>query len=553
MKTQAILAALLATLPGAASAQPRHHKQVSREVAQAPGADDADAAPPRGDDDGDGPEAQAMLPVKLDDLIEVAVRLAPDLARAKVDRSVAIDVAAGSRRDQAWVMTSHAEYSRSAVADHVEVPPFSIVAQDQVSGGIGIAKNLPTGGQLSVEADLAHTNVEYNVYDRLFNGQGSAAQGSPTGTNQNNNPYEFQSQNQTKLAATLKQPLARGFGPDVALANQKKADLAATEATIKAQLAAEEMVRDLVVAYWELAYSSFEVDVRTQGVDLAKKQDQLTHEQIRAGAAPSTALGSTTYEIATREEALLRAQLDLEQKSLELRQKAGLEMGKRDIVVKPGEVFDVGQDDFDVEETLARSHQANRQLATVQLERKIADVDLAVAQDQVKPQLDLQLQGAVTGQGDSTGESVGSIGDSFQVTAGISMSFEVSGAARRNRDAAQSKKHRLDIDRADLERQIDVQVVTSVKKVTAARTRVALADKAIAVAEDNVRAERANFMAGRSTNFQVMQQQGQLIDARLGRGRAVADYHEAVAQLQFLSGVLLEQYRVNVRPHHEAE
>jgi len=553
MKTQAILAALLATLPGAASAQPRHHKQVSREVAQAPGADDADAAPPRGDDDGDGPEAQAMLPVKLDDLIEVAVRLAPDLARAKVDRSVAIDVAAGSRRDQAWVMTSHAEYSRSAVADHVEVPPFSIVAQDQVSGGIGIAKNLPTGGQLSVEADLAHTNVEYNVYDRLFNGQGSAAQGSPTGTNQNNNPYEFQSQNQTKLAATLKQPLARGFGPDVALANQKKADLAATEATIKAQLAAEEMVRDLVVAYWELAYSSFEVDVRTQGVDLAKKQDQLTHEQIRAGAAPSTALGSTTYEIATREEALLRAQLDLEQKSLELRQKAGLEMGKRDIVVKPGEVFDVGQDDFDVEETLARSHQANRQLATVQLERKIADVDLAVAQDQVKPQLDLQLQGAVTGQGDSTGESVGSIGDSFQVTAGISMSFELSGAARRNRDAAQSKKHRLDIDRADLERQIDVQVVTSVKKVTAARTRVALADKAIAVAEDNVRAERANFMAGRSTNFQVMQQQGQLIDARLGRGRAVADYHEAVAQLQFLSGVLLEQYRVNVRPHHEAE
>jgi len=547
MKTQAIVAALL--VAGAVSAQPRHHKQVSREVAQAPGADDTDAAPPKGDEDGDGPEAQAMLPVKLDDLIEVAVRLAPDLARAKVDRSVAIDSAAGARRDQAWVMTSHVEYSRSAVADHVEVPPFSIVAQDQVSGGIGIAKNLPTGGQLSVEADLAHTNVEYNVYDRLFNGQGSAAQGSPTGTDQNNNPYEFQSQNQTKLAATLKQPLARGFGPDVALATQKKADLAATEATIKAQLAAEEMVRDLVVAYWELAYSSFEVDVRTQGVDLAKKQDQLTHEQIRAGAAPSTALGSTTYEIATREEALLRAQLDLEQKSLELRQKAGLEMGKRDIVVKPGEVFDVGQDDFDVEETLARSHQANRQLATVQLERKIADVDLAVAQDQVKPQLDLQLQGAVTGQGDSTGESVGSIGDSFQVTAGISMSFELSGAARRNRDAAQSKKHRLDIDRADLERQIDVQVVTSVKQVTAARTRVALADKAIAVAEDNVRAERASFMAGRSTNFQVMQQQGQLIDARLARGRAVADYHEAVAQLQFLSGVLLEQYRVNVRPH----
>jgi outer membrane protein TolC len=218
-------------------------------------------------------------------------------------------------------------------------------------------------------------------------------------------------------------------------------------------------------------------------------------------------------------------------------------------VIRPGEQFAVGDEDFNVDEVLSRAHLANRQLATVQLEKKIADVDLEVARDQVKPQLDLQLQGALLGNGDSTGESVNSVGDSFQVTVGLQMSFELSGAARHNRDAAESKKHRLDIDRADLERQIDVQVVSAVKQVTAARTRVALAEKAIQVAEDNVRAERANFMVGRSTNFQVMQQQTQLIEARLAKGRAIADYHEAVAQLQFLSGILLEQYRVNVRPH----
>jgi outer membrane protein TolC len=537
MKTASILAAVL--LATAASAAPRHHHR--KEVAQ------SEEDVPRDDEPSDGPEAQAMLPIKLDDLIEVAVRLAPDLARAKVDRSIAKDAAEGARRDQAWVATSHAEYARSAVADHVEVPPFSVVAEDQVSGGVGLAKNLPTGGQLSLEADLQHTNTEYNVYDRLY-GQGSAA-ASPTGTNQNGQPYEYLSQNQTKLAATFKQPLSRGFGPAVALANEHKADLAATEATIKAQLAAEEMVRDIVVAYWELAYTSFEVDVRTQAVDLAQKQDQLTHEQIRAGSVASTALGSVTYEIATRQEALLRAQLDLEQKSLDLRRKSGLEIGKRDIVLRPGEQFAVGDEDFDVDEILERAHQANRQLATVQLEKKIADIDLDVAKDQVKPQLDLQLQGALLGNGDATAESVSSVGDSFQVTVGLSMSFELSGAARHNREAAESKKHRLDIDRADLERQVDVQVVSAVKQVTAARTRVALAEKAIEVAEDNVRAERANFMVGRTTNFQVMQQQTQLIEARLAKGRAIADYHEAVAQLQFLSGILLEQYRVNVRPH----
>ena len=48
-----------------------------------------------------------------------------------------------------------------------------------------------------------------------------------------------------------------------------------------------------------------------------------------------------------------------------------------------------------------------------------------------------------------------------------------------------------------------------------------------------------------------MQRQTELIDARLRRGRAVADYHIAVAQLQWLSGTLLEQYRINVRPRAE--
>ena len=539
MKTEAILVAVL--LASTASAQPRHHH---KEVAQSEDdTSDQDAEP------GDGPEAKAVLPIKLDDLIEAAVQRAPDLARAKIDRTTAKESALGARRDQAWVMTSHAEYNRSAVADHVEVPPFSVVAQDQVSGGIGLQKKLPTGGAMSVEADLTHSNTEYNVYDRLYGGTGSAAS-APAGTNPSGVPYELMTQNQTALKATFTQPLARGFGPDIALAPEHKADLAATEATVKAQLAAEEMVRDLVVAYWELAYASYEVDVRNQAVDLAQKQDQLTHEQIRAGSVPSTALGSVTYEISTRQEALLRSQLTFEQKSLEMRQKAGLSIDRREIVLKPGEQFAIGDDEFDVDEVLARAHQANRQLATVQLEKKLADIDLDVARDQIKPQLDLQVQGALMGNGESTGESVNGVGDSFQVTVGVSMSFELSGAARHNRDAAEAKKHRLDVDRADLERQIDVQVVTAVKQVTAGRTRVALADKAIQVAEDNVRAERANFMVGRSTNFQVMQQQTQLIEARLAEGRAIADYHEAVAQLQYLSGIILEQYRVNVLPHH---
>lgn len=515
-----------------AEARPRVAQRVDRD-------DDEEAS--------DGPEAHAVLPLDLDKLIEVAIRLSPDASRAKIDRAVASNLAEGERRSQAWIVSSNGEYKRNALAEDVEAPPFSVVAQDRISASLGLGRNLPTGGNVSLEAGVARERSEYLIVTRL---RDTLTAPAPAGTDANGNPYDYLLRNTATLRATLKQPLSRGFGPKVALAPIAKADLTASEETIKAQLATEELVRDLVVGYWDLALAAFEVDVRAQALELAQKQDQLTHEQIRAGSAPSSAANAVTYEIAMRQDALLRAQLDLENKSLELRRKAGLELGRRDIALRPSEPFEVGDDEFDVDDMIERSHVANRKLATLQLERKIADIDVAVARDQMKPQFDVTVSGAIIGDGDGAANAISSLGgaDSYEVMVGLSLQFELSGAAAKTRDAAQAKRRRLEIDRKDLERQIDTAVVNAVHMVTSARTRVGLADKAILVAEENARAERASFMVGRTTNFQVMQRQTELIEARLRRGQAVADYHKAVAQLQFLTGILLEQYRVNVRP-----
>jgi outer membrane protein TolC len=502
------------------------------------------------DDEGDGPEARAVFSLELDDLIEVAIRNAPDASRAKIDRTVAKNLAQGERRSQAWMVSSNGEYRRNATAENVEVPPFSIVATDKISAALGLGRNLPTGGNVSVEAGISRQHDEYLIPVGLKDTLQAMA---PAGMDINGNAYDTLLRNTASLRATLKQPLSRGFGPKVALAPIAKADLNASEATIKAQLATEELVRDLVTGYWDLALAAFEVDVRAQSLDLARKQETVTREQIRAGTAPNTALNAVTYEIAMRQDSLLRAQLELEGKSLELRRKAGLELGRRDIALRPGEPFQIGPDEFDVEEILERSRASNRKLATIQLQKKVADIEVAVARDQMKPQFDLTFSGAIMGNGDGAANAVNSLGaaDSYEVMVGLQVQFELSGAAGKTRDAAVARQKRLDVDRKDMERQIEVAVVSSVHMVTSSRTRVALAEKAIIVAEENARAERLNFMVGKTTNFQVMQRQTELIEARLRRGQAVADYHKAVAQLQFLSGMLLDQYRINVKPRGE--
>lgn len=502
-----------------------------------------------GEFEGDGPEAEAVAIFKLDDLIQVAVRRSPDLQRAKTDRDAAKGEAGAARASQQWVMSMGAQYKTNAVGGQTKVAPFSVVQQDTLQGSVGLGRNLPTGGSISTELTLSHTNTEIDVPEGLQPPQQMGTTTTSSSTTGGRIEDKFP-RVQTGARVTLKQPLVRGFGPDIALAEQNKADFVATAETLKAQLAAEDMIKEVVAGYWELSYANFELEVRGQALQLAEAQEKLTREELRAGQTAQTQLNAVIYEIAMRKDALLRAQLQLEQKSLELRRKAGLGLGRREVVMRPADAFEIGDEEWDVDDVLARSRKANRNLAAIALQKKAADIDVNVTKNAILPQVDVSLSGALLGGGETTSQSIGALGDieGYEVMAGLSVQFELSGAAKSKHDAALARRRRLNVDRADAERQIDAQVVTAVKMVLSAKARVALTEKAIAVAEENAKAEKLSFASGKSTNYNVMERQTQLVNAQLGRGRAVADYHIAVAQLQFLSGTILEQYRVNVRP-----
>jgi outer membrane protein TolC len=496
-----------------------------------------------------GPEATSMLKIHLADVVGVIVTQSPDLAKAKFDRTIAKDQAEAERRNQSWVVSASTSYSQNGIADHVEAPPWSVVEQDTLQGTIGIGRNLPTGGSISIEGGMQHQHTEYNVLDTLQNMTAADAASSGSGAGSgvpNEDAYSINSHFQV----TWKQPLVRGLG-SVAVANERKADLAAVEATIKAQLQAEDTLKDVITSYWELAYAGWEVDIRLQSLDMAQKQEALTHDQVRAGTASNTSVSQVNAQIYQRQEELLKSEVDVESKSMDLLRKSGFTLEHRQTLLHPAEKMEIGDDEFDIDEVLARAKVANRKLATLQIERKSADVDILVANDLTKPQVDATASIAIIGIGESASDSITGIGngDGYQGTIGLSVSWDVSGAAKKGLAAAEMKKSRIEIDRIDTERQIETQTVLAVKQVAAARKRVEFSTKAKLASNDNVRSERMQFQAGRTTNYNVLQRQGEAINARLSLARAVADYHIAVATLQYLSGTLLDQYGIDVKPH----
>ncbi len=506
----------------------------------------------RGDDGGangaNGAAALAERPpssagrgtrVSLGDLIGVAVRQSPGLRRARLVRAAAVEDAVAAELEQEWVASSEVGVSRQAI-DRPDPDPVQLLEDLTVDGQVSLAKRLPSGGSLSLSAGLTRREQTFDVSQILFN--------PATGSGVEIDGGRQVSQNSAARAGVaLNQPLLRGLattGQDTV----KRARAQRDSSLHAAQLAAEETLRDIVVAYWELAYATEALNVADKSFSLGKKQLEQTAEGRRAGIVAPNAVKAVEYQLAVREEALLRARLEQRGRSMELRRLVALDVEGDGEVVLPSERFELDQRVFDLAELLDRSLERNPELSQLVADKKVAEIELGMARDQRKPQLDLSVEAALIGNGDDFGNALGEVGsgNTYEVGARLTLSYELGGARSAAVRGAEKRRSAVTVTAAERAYRIRTEVMTGYDVVMAARQRVALSEKAMALAAETLDAEQANFSAGRSSTYSVLDRQAEVVDSERTHARAIADYHQAVARLELLSGDLLEHYGVDL-------
>src|SRR5205823_13515157 len=99
---------------------------------------------------------------------------------------------------------------------------------------------------------------------------------------------------------------------------------------------------------------------------------------------------------------------------------------------------------------------------------------------------------------------------------------------------------------------IEVDVRTTARGIDTAAKDIAATRTAREAAEENVNAERKRYENGMVTNFEVLQVQQQLSDARarelqalVGYNKAVAAFHHAVGDLLEVRNIKVEEEKVN--------
>lgn len=531
--------------------------------------------PDDGTDDGTSAEAAQARPARsmtLRAVLDAVVQQNPDLSRSAADVATAeADVLSAMGVDD-WMLAVTGSWVSNR-SEYVEGQPFQTTASDSLSASAELSRELPTGGRLTLDLDGSYSDTTIAVLtenpDTMMLETYELEAGSLSGS----------------LIASINQPLLGGRGKRVARAEQRRTRVARDAATLQREIAALDTIREVVRMYWELAYASRAVDIQRGSLELAREQLRITEAAVRVRVSSPSEILAVRHAIAVREQTVMLAEVQVSELSLSLRRLAGLEIGPGEIDIAATDAFVAqpatgpatgpgaqpamgpgaqpamgpgaqpatgqpapGAPVIDLDAAIERARTSNPRLALARTGTNTADIAEELAEDALRPRLDLNARLGPTGNATDAGETLRQIGTFQAYTAGASLTYTSSlgqRLARGGRDRAREVTQRARIDLAEAERELAVSVVRAVDLVRVARKRIDVSVLAVELAEQNLASERTLFQAGEARNFDILARQDELAQALLSRERAIADYHQAAADLEALTGDLL--------PHHGVE
>jgi len=488
-------------------------------------ADDAAAgAPAATPDPGLLELAGSATPVTLPQLLQLAVRQAPALLQAQIDLAVAEARIEQARAIEDYVVTADLTAS-TATTTFFALGMSARSTRSGITAEAAISRLLSRGGSVSLHGQSGFTRSSD------ASGSGTVNEWSDT------------------ITATWVQPILRGYGEDLFLAEQARAAIGADAAALGRAQSAIAVVRDVVQAYWDLVSAEQDLTIRRSSLELAQERLRITQAAIKGGGTAKAEALPVEQAIATREEDVLNAELVVINRSVELRRLVGMEIGANALVLTTSMDLGVPAREWNLAALIEDAYRTSPELALLAKQGKTADIEVEVTENGLLPALDFSLTLGPSGTDDSPGGAVVNMATFDDFTAVANLSYEQSignHGARGRRAAARSERLRVRIDDADARAQIAEALAQAVVLAQSAEKRVVLATRAIDITQQNILAEQSRYQLGKATLFDVLLRQDELKQAELRRAHAIVDWHKSATVISAISGELLTTYGISL-------
>jgi HAE1 family hydrophobic/amphiphilic exporter-1 len=384
----------------------------------------------------------------------------------------------------------------------------------------------------------------------------------------------FQPAYLTSLGVDLRQPLLRNraIDPTRAALHVTALDRERSGAALDRQLL--QTVAEVEGAYWTLVAARRDIEVRQSSVALADQLRADTEVRIAAGTASPSDLAQPSAELERRrgdlfaaQEAAARAERALKSVMLDSARDP-----MWDVAIVPADLPETASVAVDVATAIDGALRTRPEMRELAAQISQRDISVTLAQDALKPRLDVVGGYAVYGLAGSRNSDALSIGGlpstiraslsggmatSWQALAeqkftdmkvGISLEIPVGQhAARGQLGEAVAARRQAGILLAQTEERIAVDVRNAATALDTAASRIQAARAGLRAAEVQLQAEQNRFGAGLTTSFFVLTRQNDLALARLAETSALTDYRRAATDLARASGTLLRDRGIHLQ------
>ena len=350
---------------------------------------------------------------------------------------------------------------------------------------------------------------------------------------------------QSKISAEIVQPLLKGAGIDYNMASVKLAEIQEEQSVLGLRDNLSTLISDGVNYFFSFVQAKENLEIQKQALNRSQRLLDVNELKMSLGRMSRSDVTQAEADVASQE-------LSLEQ------QRNNYDQARRNLLnhlnMDPELQIDPAMEGYrelhpKMDECLAVARKRNKAYLDKVFAVSTAEIKYLVAENDRKWELSVKA-----GTGQTYGkENPGRAYTETESHVGLDLKAPVNlwGADYLDRkqdllDAATARrKSRVELKQAETD--LQTRVANSVRNVNMRLKFIALSKRNTELQKAQLENENTKLMAGRSTNFQVVTYQEQLVDAQRMEVENIISYLQALLELDQILGTTMKTWEIDFR------
>jgi len=341
----------------------------------------------------------------------------------------------------------------------------------------------------------------------------------------------------SSMMLKISQPLLKNFGVVINRSEILKAEnsLHKTESEIKKNINDE--ILKAADAYFELIYAYNYFQAKKEALQLSRNTLKINRKKVSLGLLPENIIKETEAEVESREEELIKALQNIY--NAEDKVKFYMNDVKSDYRIKPVTGFFPDNIGITLDNAIKYALKNREEIKSIEDDLKNAELDILKSENSMKPELNLNIYGAVSGKGEDYGNDIDRMSSNVYHSWGIGFEFSYpvfNREAKARYKIDKLSKIRLELNRKQLENSIILDVKKSYRNLKTLKKRIKANLTALESAFEKMKTEEKKYDNNLSTVFKVFSYQTSYIEQKIKLMRAKTDYSKEILNFYKIIG-----------------